>query len=54
MISNGKFIFKDIIAFGTSLEKYLRAFDTECPKGVFPHRVTQNLDQYLKEHTHLK
>ena len=51
MISNGKFIFKDIIAYlspGTSLGKYLRAFVTECPKGVFPHRVTQNLDQYLK------
>jgi hypothetical protein len=42
MISNGKFIFKDIIAYlspGTSLEKFLRAFDTECPKGVFPHRA---------------
>ena len=47
MISNGKFIFKDIIAYlspGTSLEKYLRAFDTECPKGV----SNQNLDEYLK------
>ncbi|CAF3781358.1 unnamed protein product [Rotaria socialis] len=57
MISNGKFIFKDIIAYlspGTSLEKYLRAFDTECPKGVFPHRVTQNLDLYFKEHPDLK
>jgi hypothetical protein len=57
MISNGKFIFKDIIAYlspGTSLEKYLRAFDTECPKGVFPHRVTQNVEQYLKEHPDLK
>jgi hypothetical protein len=32
----------------------LKAFDTECPKGVFPHRVTQNLDQYLKEHAELK
>jgi G:T-mismatch repair DNA endonuclease (very short patch repair protein) len=57
MISNGEFIFKDIVVYlspGTSLEKYLRAFDSECPKGVFPHRVTQKLDQYLKENPDLK
>jgi hypothetical protein len=36
MISNGKFSFKDIIAFvspNTSLEQFLKAFNTLVPKG---------------------
>jgi hypothetical protein len=40
-----------------SIRKHLSVLfhiDTECPKEIFPHRVTQNLDQYLKEQTDLK
>jgi hypothetical protein len=53
MISNGKFSFKDIIAFvspNTSLEQFLRAFNTLVPKGQFCHRLTQNIPEYLREY----
>jgi hypothetical protein len=56
MISNGKYIFKDLIAYlapETSLTKFLVAFDTKIPKGVFPHRVTQEIQKYLKEYPEL-
>jgi hypothetical protein len=46
MISNGKFSFKDIMAFlgpGTSYDSFLKAFDTTIPKGAFCHQLTQNL-----------
>ena len=52
MISNGKFIFKDILAYlsqGTSLDEFLKSFDTEKTKALFPHKVTQNISKYLKE-----
>eukprot|EP00158_Paraphelidium_tribonemae_P000621 Partr_v1_DN22998_c0_g1_i3_m42543 putative protein Hydra magnipapillata len=56
MISNGQYSFRDITGFlsaGTALSDFLRAFDTTVPKGVFPHRVTQNVDLYIKEHPNL-
>ena len=57
MISNGSFAFKDILAFqppNTSFDKFLKAFDTKSQKGVFPHKVSQNLTTYLGEHPELK
>ncbi|OAJ39748.1 hypothetical protein BDEG_23574 [Batrachochytrium dendrobatidis JEL423] len=57
MISNGSFTFKDILAYlapNTSLEKFLKAFDTEVHKGIFPLKVTQNLTKYADEHPELK
>ena len=60
MISNGMFNFKDIMSFlgpNTSFDKFLKAFDTMIPKGVFPHRMTQNIGKYIEENpdvAHLK
>ena len=57
MISNGSFAFKDILAFqppNTSFDKFLKAFDTTSQKGVFPHKVSQNLTTYLGKHPELK
>ena len=57
MISNGSFAFKDILAFqppNTSFDKFLKAFDTQSQKGIFPHKVTQNLSKFLGEHPDLK
>ena len=45
-------IFKDILAYlsqGTSLDEFLKSFDTEKTKALFPHKVTQNISKYLKE-----
>jgi hypothetical protein len=56
MISNGSFAFKDILAYlapNTSLDKFLKAFDTQAQKGTFPHKVTQNLTKYLEDHPEL-
>jgi G:T-mismatch repair DNA endonuclease (very short patch repair protein) len=56
MISNGKFIFKDILAYlsqGTSLDEFLKSFDTEKTKAFFPHKVTQNMFKYFKENPSL-
>jgi hypothetical protein len=56
VISSGQFCFRDISAFlepGTSLDKFLQTFDTEMVKGVFPHKVTQNVGEYIKQHPHL-
>lgn len=56
MISNGSFSFKDIqsyLAPGTSLDKFLNAFDTELTKAVFPHKITQNINKYVKEYPNL-
>ena len=53
MISNGSFMFKDIIAYlppGTSFDGFLKTFDTHEAKGVFPHRVTQNLSKFKDEY----
>ena len=52
MISNGKFILKDILAYlsqGTSLDEFLKSFDTQKTKALIPHKVTQNISKYLKE-----
>ena len=52
MISNGKFIFKDILAYlsqGTTLDDFLKSFDTEKREAFFPHKMTQNMLKYLKE-----
>ena len=57
MISNGMFNFKDIMAYVgpcTSFDQFLKSFDTAVPKGIFCHRLTQNIEEYLKEHPHLK
>lgn len=57
VISSGQFCFRDISAFlelGTSLDKFLQAFDTEIVKGVFPHQVTQSISEYVKQYPHLK
>lgn len=57
MISNGSFAFKDILAFqppNTSFDKFLKAFDTTSQKGVFHHKVSQNLTTYLGEHPKLE
>jgi hypothetical protein len=57
MISNGEFAFKDILAFqppNTSFDKFLKAFDTKSQKGIFPHKVSQNLSKFLGEHPDLK
>ena len=57
MISNGMFAFKDIMAYlspNTSLDTFLKAFDTESQKGIFPHKVTQHLIKYLNKHPHLE
>jgi hypothetical protein len=56
VISSGQFCFRDISAFlepGSSLDKFLQAFDTEMVKGVFPHKVTQNIGEYIKQHPYL-
>jgi hypothetical protein len=56
MISNGAFAFKDILAYlapNTSLDKFLKAFDTQAQKGTFPHKVTLNLTKYLEDHPEL-
>ena len=56
MISNRKFIFKDILVYlsqGTSLDEFLKSFDTEKTKAFFPHKVTQNISKYLKENNTL-
>ena len=56
MISNGSFSFKDIQAYlapGTSLDKFLKAFDTELTKAVFPHKITQNIKKYVKQYPNL-
>jgi G:T-mismatch repair DNA endonuclease (very short patch repair protein) len=56
MISNGKFAFKDVMAYlapGTSLTQFLKAFDTELVKGYFPHKITQNLDAYIRAYPEL-
>ncbi|OAJ44810.1 hypothetical protein BDEG_28002 [Batrachochytrium dendrobatidis JEL423] len=50
MISNGSFAFKDILAF----QPPNTSFDTTSQKGVFPHKVSQNLTTYLGEHPELK
>jgi hypothetical protein len=52
MISNGSFSFKDIQAYlgpGYSLDKFLKAFDTELTTAVFPHKITQNIKEYVKQ-----
>ena len=57
MISNGSFAFKDILAYlapNTSLDKFLKSFDTQVQKGLFPHKVTQNMAKYLEDHPDLK
>ena len=57
MISNGAFIFKDAMNYlapGTSLEKFLTAFDTKAAKGIFCHKVTQNLKKFVKEKPELE
>jgi hypothetical protein len=57
MISNGSFAFKDMFAYlapNTTLDKFLKAFDTKAQKGIFPHKITQNLARYLDEHPNLK
>ena len=56
MISNGKFIFIDILAYlsqGTSLDEFLKSFDIEKTKAFFPHKVTQNMLKYLNENPNL-
>ncbi len=56
MISNGSFSFKDIqsyLAPGTSLDKFLKAFDTELTKAVFPHKITQNINEYVKQYPNI-
>ena len=42
------------LAPNTSLDKFLKAFDTKVQKGTFPHKVTQNLTKYLEDHPELK
>ena len=57
MIANGKFIFKDVMNYlapGYSLDKFLKAFDTSIPKGIFCHKVTQNLDLFIKHNPGLQ
>jgi hypothetical protein len=57
MISNGSFAFKDILGFpppNTSFDKFLKAFDPQSQKGIFPHKVSQNLLMFLGEHPDLK
>jgi hypothetical protein len=57
MISNGSFASKDILAYlapNKTLDKFFKAFDTKAQKGIFPHKITQNLARYLDEHPNLK
>jgi hypothetical protein len=37
----------------TTFDQFLKAFDTSTQKGSFCHRLTQNLDKYLKENPEL-
>lgn len=56
-MSNGKFVFKDIMAFlapGTSLSQYLKAFDTIESKVIFPHKITQNINDYVNAYPKLR
>jgi hypothetical protein len=56
MISNGSFVFKDIQSYlspFTSLDQFLKAFDTEVTKAVFPHKITQDINKYVKDYPNL-
>jgi hypothetical protein len=44
VISSGQFV-SAFLESGTSLDKFLMAFNTEMVKGVFPHKVTQNINE---------
>jgi hypothetical protein len=37
----------------TSLDTFLKAFGTESQKGIFPHKVTENLSNYVGRHQNL-
>ena len=53
MISNGKFIFKDIRSFlspNTSLETFLRTFNCKVPKGLIPRKVLLNINEYIQDY----
>jgi G:T-mismatch repair DNA endonuclease (very short patch repair protein) len=57
MISNGKFIFKDILSFlspNTSVDTFLRAFNCTVPKSFFPRKVLQNITEYIQEYPELR
>ena len=57
MISNGKFIFKDILSFlspNTSLETFLRTFNCKVPKGLIPRKVLQNINEYIQDYPELR
>lgn len=41
------------MAPGTSLDKFLNAFDTELTKAMFPHKITQNINKYVKKYPNL-